>query len=202
MKLCNEIPQRQIDTTRPQRVDKSPPPTIGGALSEPMKTGNYYYEFLETELGPLVLAGNEHGLGYVNFQRGKQPLSIDSDWQRGADGAGILKLAREQLLAYFNGRLQHFDLPLQLRGTDFQRRVWEALQEIPYGEIISYGELARRIDKPKAVRAVGAANGRNAIAIVIPCHRVIGGNGSLTGYAGGLAIKQWLLRHERYAQSL
>jgi methylated-DNA-[protein]-cysteine S-methyltransferase len=102
----------------------------------------------------------------------------------------------EQLKDYFAGGLTRFDVPLELAGTDFQRRVWSELQRIPYGETISYGELARRLGQPAAVRAVGLANGRNPIAIVVPCHRVIGADGSLTGYGGGLERKAWLLDHE------
>ncbi len=101
-----------------------------------------------------------------------------------------------QLQAYFAGELTDFDLPLQMHGTEFQRRVWAALCEIPYGETISYGELARWVGNPKASRAVGLANGRNPVAIVVPCHRVIGADGSLTGYGGGLDRKVWLLEHE------
>jgi methylated-DNA-[protein]-cysteine S-methyltransferase len=101
-----------------------------------------------------------------------------------------------QLDAYFAGTLTQFEVPIRLEGTDFQRRVWAQLQEIPYGETISYGELARRLGNPGASRAVGLANGRNPIAVIIPCHRVIGANGTLTGYGGGLDRKVWLLDHE------
>ena len=103
----------------------------------------------------------------------------------------------EQFTAYFDGRLQRFDLPLAARGTKFQQQVWQALAQIPYGETRSYTDIALVIDKPKAMRAVGAANGRNPLAIIVPCHRVIGRDGTLTGYAGGLAIKQFLLKHEQ-----
>jgi O-6-methylguanine DNA methyltransferase len=113
-----------------------------------------------------------------------------------ADADPVLSLAREQLDAYFDTRLTRFDLPLEPRGTDFQLRVWQSLRAIPYGETISYAELARRIDNPKAVRAVGAANGRNPLMIVVPCHRVIGADGSLTGFGGGIERKRWLLDHE------
>jgi methylated-DNA-[protein]-cysteine S-methyltransferase len=106
-----------------------------------------------------------------------------------------------QLEAYFAGERTTFDMPLQLSGTDFQRQVWSELQRIPYGETISYGELARRLGNPAAVRAVGLANGRNPIAIVVPCHRVIGADGSLTGYGGGLERKSWLLDHEALHQA-
>jgi methylated-DNA-[protein]-cysteine S-methyltransferase len=108
----------------------------------------------------------------------------------------VLAAAREQLEAYFDSRLLHFDLPLEPHGTDFQRRVWDSLKLIPFGETISYAELARRVDKPKAVRAVGAANGRNPLMIIVPCHRVIGADGSLTGFGAGIDRKRWLLDHE------
>jgi methylated-DNA-[protein]-cysteine S-methyltransferase len=114
-------------------------------------------------------------------------------WKR--DDAALSE-ARAQLQAYFAGELRGFELPLAAEGTPFQQRVWRALCDIPYGETISYGELARRIGQPAAARAVGLANGQNPIAIVVPCHRVIGANGSLTGYGGGLERKRWLLAHE------
>jgi methylated-DNA-[protein]-cysteine S-methyltransferase len=108
----------------------------------------------------------------------------------------LLKRPRARLQAYFAGELRDFELPLAAAGTPFQQSVWRALCDIPYGETISYGELARRIGQPKAARAVGLANGQNPIAIVVPCHRVIGADGSLTGYGGGLERKRWLLAHE------
>jgi methylated-DNA-[protein]-cysteine S-methyltransferase len=117
-----------------------------------------------------------------------------------AEADAVLAAAREQLDAYFDMRLTDFDLPLGARGTDFQRRVWDSLKTIPFGETISYAELARRIDQPKAVRAVGAANGRNPLMIIVPCHRVIGADGSLTGFGGGIERKQWLLDHETRAR--
>ena len=112
------------------------------------------------------------------------------------NGSPLLAEAARQLAAYFAGQLTDFDLPLAPQGTEFQRTVWRNLQDIPYGETISYGELAKRIHNPNASRAVGLANGRNPISILVPCHRVIGADGSLTGYGGGLARKQWLLAHE------
>ncbi len=117
-----------------------------------------------------------------------------------ADADSVLAAAREQLDAYFDMRLTDFDLPLEPRGTDFQQRVWGSLKTIPFGETISYAELARRIDQPKAVRAVGAANGRNPLMIIVPCHRVIGADGSLTGFGGGIDRKRWLLDHETRAR--
>jgi methylated-DNA-[protein]-cysteine S-methyltransferase len=104
--------------------------------------------------------------------------------------------AISQLEGYFSGTLQKFDLPLSLEGTGFQKQVWAGLLKIPYGETISYGELARSVGRPSASRAVGLANGRNPLAIIVPCHRVIGANGSLVGYGGGLDRKVWLLQHE------
>jgi methylated-DNA-[protein]-cysteine S-methyltransferase len=112
---------------------------------------------------------------------------------------GPFTAVREQLDAYFAGELDTFDLDLDPHGTPFQRRVWDALLEIPFGETISYSELARRLGDPKLVRAVGLANGRNPISIVVPCHRVIGADGSLVGYGGGLERKRWLLDHEAVA---
>jgi methylated-DNA-[protein]-cysteine S-methyltransferase len=109
---------------------------------------------------------------------------------------GAFREARKQLDAYFRGELRVFELPLRPAGTAFQRMAWEELRRIPFGARISYAEQARRIGRPGAARAVGAANGRNPIAIVVPCHRVIGANGSLVGYGGGVALKEWLLEHE------
>jgi methylated-DNA-[protein]-cysteine S-methyltransferase len=110
-----------------------------------------------------------------------------------------LPAVREQLDAYFAGELEAFDIPLALHGTPFQQRVWEQLTRIPFGETISYSELARRLGDPKLVRAVGLANGRNPVSIIVPCHRVIGADGSLVGYGGGLERKRWLLEHEAVA---
>ncbi len=120
---------------------------------------------------------------------------------RPVEGAGaetpLLARGRAELLEYFQGKRRVFDLPLAPQGTSFQRRVWSALAEIPYGTVISYKELARRVDRPKGFQAVGQANGRNPLPIFLPCHRVVGADGSLTGYAGGLELKQFLLELER-----
>jgi len=124
-----------------------------------------------------------------------------ADWQRDDDDPTLV-LAGRQLEAYFAGERHDFDLPLAPAGTAFQLRVWAALREIPYGQTISYGELARRIDNPQASRAVGLANGRNPISVIIPCHRVIGADGSLTGYGGGLARKRLLLTLEQGVTAL
>ncbi len=113
-----------------------------------------------------------------------------------SEDATALAAVRRQLQEYFAGQRQHFTIPLAPTGTAFQLRVWQELQRIPFGMTLSYRELAQRLGNPKAVRAIGHANGRNPVAIIIPCHRVIGYDGSLRGYAGGIAIKHWLLRHE------
>jgi methylated-DNA-[protein]-cysteine S-methyltransferase len=146
-------------------------------------------------IGDLLLVADDDGLRglYLPHPRHRPP-QIDRE-----EADAPFTAAREQLDAYFNGELEHFDLPLAPEGTEFQLRVWNELQRIPYGETISYRELAERIGDPRAVRAVGLANGRNPLAIVIPCHRVIGADGSLVGYGGGLERKRWLLDHEAVA---
>jgi methylated-DNA-[protein]-cysteine S-methyltransferase len=144
--------------------------------------------YLESPVGRLLLEGDDDGLCRVGFDgRGERAHSIPRP----------LREAVRQLNAYFAGYLRDFDLPLRMQGTEFQLSVWRALRKIPYGETISYGELARRIGNPKGSRAVGLANGSNPIAIIVPCHRVIGSNGKLTGYGGGLENKEILLGLER-----
>lgn len=152
------------------------------------------YAALDSPIGPLLLAGEADGLYYLSFVRGDRPIEVAPDWRRDADS---FRPVMDELEDYFAGRLMRFTVPLAPRGTPFQLRVWQALCDIPYGETISYGELARRIGDPKASRAVGLANGANPLAIIVPCHRVIGSNGSLTGYGGGLPIKQALLALEQ-----
>ncbi|HRP79605.1 MAG TPA: methylated-DNA--[protein]-cysteine S-methyltransferase [Aquamicrobium sp.] len=152
------------------------------------------YTFMETPIGRLLLAGDGQRLSLVGFPRGKGLVTPRPRWRRDDDA---FSRAKEQLREYFDGTRREFDLPLDLRGTGFQLMVWRELARIPYGETISYGELARRIGQPDASRAVGAANGANPIPIVIPCHRVIGANGSLTGFGGGIETKKWLLALER-----
>jgi methylated-DNA-[protein]-cysteine S-methyltransferase len=154
---------------------------------------------IESPVGRLTLtasAGLIDGLA-MDGQRHAPPPQ--QSWVRDESPFTVLIAMLEE---YFAGRAVEFDIPLSLAGTDFQRRVWTALREIPHGETISYGELARRVGTPGAARAVGLANGRNPIAIVIPCHRVIGADGRLTGYGGGLERKAWLLRHEAGALEL
>jgi methylated-DNA-[protein]-cysteine S-methyltransferase len=152
------------------------------------------YATMASPIGPLTIAGSETALNAILFGAG-HPLSI-SVLNRRESGPDVVEETIRQLQAYFSGRLVQFDLPLKPDGTPFQKQVWRELQNIPYGTVISYGELARRIGKPKASRAVGAANGANPIPIVIPCHRVIGSNSKMTGYGGGIQIKEKLLKLE------
>ena len=151
------------------------------------------YCFLETPIGDLLLAGEDGALAMIGFPKGSMRREPEADW---IFNEKPLADACEQLREYFSGDRQVFDLPLKLNGTEFQVSVLKALQEIPYGQTTSYGEIARRIGRPKAVRAVGAANGRNPIPIVVTSHRVIGSTGDLTGFGGGLDTKEALLRLE------
>jgi methylated-DNA-[protein]-cysteine S-methyltransferase len=148
---------------------------------------------LDTPFGPLRVAGTAQGLTIVGFTEGGEPPRQEPDEQK---EAGFLAEAKQQLREYFEGRRQGFTLPVAPGGTAFQQRVWQELQKIPWGTTTTYREIAQRIGQPTAVRAVGSANGRNPVSIVIPCHRVIGSDGSLTGYAGGIATKRRLLQHE------
>jgi methylated-DNA-[protein]-cysteine S-methyltransferase len=154
-----------------------------------------YYTCIASPLQPLLLTSDGEALTGLYMVGQKHGPQIDADWIRKDDAAPFAETKR-QLIAYFSGTLTAFDLPLRLEGTEFQKRVWEALQTIPYGGTISYGELARRIGSPNASRAVGLANGRNPLSILLPCHRVIGAGGRLTGYGGGLSRKQALLAFE------
>lgn len=153
------------------------------------------YTTISSPLGEILLARNDQGLTHLNFQEGAHPLPIDPAWRQERDA---FRDTVAQLDAYFAGELREFDLPLAPQGTPFQLAVWQALQTIPYGRTLTYAQLAQQLGKPKAVRAVGAANGRNPLPIIIPCHRVIGADGSLTGYGGGLPIKEALLSLEQY----
>jgi len=153
-----------------------------------------YYDYLTTPIGRLLLAGDEGGLARLEFDNPRQGRSITPDWRR---DAAPLSAAMEQVRAYFAGELLDFQLTLRPQGTEFQRAVWNQLARIPYGETWTYGQIAKLLDRPDASRAVGAANGANPIPVILPCHRVIGSNGSLTGFGGGLPTKRWLLDHER-----
>ena len=151
---------------------------------------------VETPVGSLLLAGSDESLHRLHLPDDPgASLFLQEKSRRGRPGS--VAKAEEQLRAYFAGDLTHFDLPLDPRGTEWQKKVWWALAEIPFGETRSYGEIARWVGNPKASRAVGMANNRNPIALIIPCHRVIGADGSLTGYGGGLPLKERLLAHER-----
>ncbi|MDH3351810.1 MAG: methylated-DNA--[protein]-cysteine S-methyltransferase [Gammaproteobacteria bacterium] len=152
-----------------------------------------YYCYLDTPIGDLLLAGDDGALSLVGFPKGKMRRDPDPAW---IYNEKPFAAARQQLREYFAGERKDFDLRLNLSGTEFQVQVLEELRRIPYGETTSYGEIAARIGRPKAMRAVGAANGRNPLPIVIPCHRVIGSSGSLTGFGGGLDTKEALLRLE------
>ncbi len=152
-----------------------------------------YYCYLGTPIGDLLLASDEVALSLVGFPKGSMRHQPEPDWILDEKP---LAAVRQQLQEYFAGERKEFDLPLNLAGTEFQVSVLEELQRIPYGETTTYGEIARRIGRPNAMRAVGAANGRNPIPIIVPCHRVIGSNGDLRGFGGGLDKKMALLRLE------
>jgi methylated-DNA-[protein]-cysteine S-methyltransferase len=159
-----------------------------------MSTATLAYTTLESPIGELLLVGDERSLHGLYMQEGRKPARIGAHWRPAATPfAGV----RAQLREYFAGERSRFDVSLTLGGSAFERRVWTALREIAYGETVSYGEIARRIGCPTAARAVGLANGRNPIAVIVPCHRVIGADGGLTGYGGGLERKRALLALER-----
>lgn len=152
-----------------------------------------YYTYMDSPIGSLLLAGDGENLHTLGFPGGKMQRRHEPGW---VEDAAPFALAIGQLRAYFTGELKHFDLPLAPAGTEFQRKVWSALQGIPYGETRSYGELAIEVGNGKASRAVGAANGKNPIPVIIPCHRVVGSDGGLTGFGGGIETKQRLLELE------
>jgi methylated-DNA-[protein]-cysteine S-methyltransferase len=152
-----------------------------------------YYCYVETPIGDLLLAGDEEALHLIGFPEGSMRREPESDW---IYSDKPFSEASKQLTAYFAGERQSFDLPLKPNGTEFQLQVLDELQKIPYGTTASYGDIAKRIGRPRAVRAVGAANGRNPLPIIIPCHRVIGSSGSMTGFGGGIPTKEALLRLE------
>ncbi len=154
-----------------------------------------YYDLFPSSFGEILIVGDGDTIQILNFQDSTCPHPIDPAWRRDPT---LLASAREELLAYFAGELQDFSFPVAPHGTEFQQQVWQALRDIPYGQVATYRDIAQRIGRPQAVRAVGAANGANPVAVVVPCHRVIGSNGTLTGYAGGLDIKEKLLRLEGY----
>ena len=150
-----------------------------------MKTYKAYYK---SPLGPIEISGMQDSILAVDFVEDLLPGDADLPF--------CLKTCLKQINEYFSGKRKEFLLKLDPQGTNFQKMVWQQLEKIPYGAVVSYGEIASIIGKPKASRAVGSANGQNPIAIIIPCHRVIGSDGSLTGYGGGLWRKEWLIKHE------
>jgi methylated-DNA-[protein]-cysteine S-methyltransferase len=157
------------------------------------------YTTLASPIGELLLVGDGRSLRRLHMREGRSRMAIRADWTRADEP---FEAVRAQLAEYFDGRRTSFDVPLAMEGTGFQRRVWGALREIPYGETVSYGEIARRVGEPDSARAVGVANGGNPIAVIVPCHRVIGADGSLTGFGGGLDRKRILLDLERGIQTL
>jgi methylated-DNA-[protein]-cysteine S-methyltransferase len=160
-----------------------------------------YFTYFESPIQTLRLVSDGRSLIGLYMMAEKHNLIPRNDWLEN-DAVEPFAVVKQQLNDYFTGRLTTFDLPLAPHGTAFQQKVWQALQTIPYGKTISYGELARHIGQPTASRAVGLANGRNPISIIVPCHRVVGASGKLTGYGGGIERKQWLLNHESIATIL
>jgi len=158
-----------------------------------------HYAIFESVIGPLLIAGDSDAIHYLKFPEHGKAAKPEAGWRESAKSP--VGEAIRQLREYFSGKRIEFDLPLAPQGTEFQRTVWQRLQEIPYGETISYGELAKRVGNPKASRAVGSANGQNPIPIVIPCHRVIAFNGTLGGFGGGLPTKEKLLGLEKEVAS-
>lgn len=152
-----------------------------------------WFDEFDSPVGRLVIAADDAGVRHIRFERERHAIRVDGEWRR---DAARLAFVRVQLEEYFAGARRTFDLPLAPVGSPFQLRVWEALREIPYGRTVSYSDVARKIADLESVRAVGAANGRNPLPIVVPCHRVIGADGSLVGFGGGLPRKRWLLAHE------
>lgn len=163
-------------------------------------TASTVFTTIESPVGPLLLAANGDGVCAIEFHASRHPVRRGADWREG--DSGLLQRLRAQLDEYFAGARRMFDLPLAPQGTPFQLEVWHALARIPYGATVSYAQLAQSVGRPTAMRAVGAANGRNPLPIVLPCHRVIGSNGALTGFGGGLPTKEYLLRLEGALQPL
>jgi methylated-DNA-[protein]-cysteine S-methyltransferase len=157
---------------------------------------NIYYN-IESPIGPLLLTSDGQSLTGLYMGAPSKRPHMGGDWIEDPKG-GALPAAVQQLQEYFAGMRKTFDLPLNLQGTEFQKRVWTQLTKIPFGQTWSYGQLAQTLGNPNGSRAVGLANGRNPIAVIVPCHRVIGADGSLTGFGGGIPRKQWLLAHEGF----
>lgn len=152
-----------------------------------------FYTYIDTPVGPFMIAGDPTAVRMTSFTGGSQHRRPAPGWVQ--DRAPLERAAR-QLEEYFAGRRAYFDVPIELSGTRFQRAVWQQLRDIPFGETRAYGEIARAMKSPRAGRAVGAANVANVLPVLVPCHRVVGANGALTGFGGGLRTKQWLLALE------
>ena len=161
--------------------------------SLPPRSTVMQYCVINSPVGKLLLAADDGALKLISFQDGTQPTTVNPNWEY---DESPFRDAIDQLNAYFAGELKTFTIKLKPEGTDFQQRVWQQLRSIPYGQTTSYGQIAKAIGNPQASRAVGAANGKNPISIVVPCHRVIGSSGSLVGFGGGLSIKETLLSLE------
>jgi methylated-DNA-[protein]-cysteine S-methyltransferase len=163
---------------------------------KPKREHFMFYDYFETGvIGTLTLVGDEEGLRHIDFEKGKNATTILNGWD---NKPGFFEPVKTQLKAYFMGELTQFDLQLAPVGTPFQLKVWEALRTIPYGDLASYKTIAEAVGNPKGVRAVGGAIGKNPIPIIVPCHRVIGSDGSLTGFGGGLNTKKRLIELEKY----
>lgn len=182
--LAEKIGRVQTDSTMKK------PEKIQNTSREP----DVRYWICSSPVGRLLLVGTAQGLQALQFQDGTNPLDIHPTWKKNRES---FRMVLEQLKEYFDGSRSRFQIPLNLRGTPFQQRVWRELQGIPYGRTVSYGDIARKLGKPQASRAVGLANGQNPVSIIVPCHRVIGSNGKLVGYGGGLSIKAALLQLEQ-----
>jgi len=158
----------------------------------------HYYDHFQSPHGRMLLVADDHGLASVSFAGQKYAPRVEKGWTRDGAHAPIAKAKRE-LAEYFAGRRKRFSVKLSPQGTPFQRKVWKAIAGVAFGRTIAYAELARRAGRPGSARAAGAATGRNPIGVIVPCHRIVGSNGSLTGYAGGLAKKRALLALEARA---
>ena len=189
----NETPQYALfDTAIGRRGVRDDANGKAAMSKEPM---SYVYKMVESPFGKLKLVASEKGLAAILWEK-DDPRRVRLGPMKPDPDNKLLKETEKQLSAYFNGRLKKFTVPLDFKGTDFQKSVWAALLTIPFGETRSYGEIARQIGRPRASRAVGAANGRNPISIITPCHRLLGASGKLTGFAGGLEAKDHLLKLE------
>ncbi|WP_288943345.1 methylated-DNA--[protein]-cysteine S-methyltransferase [uncultured Roseovarius sp.] len=156
-------------------------------------TQNLCYTYIPSPVGALLVAGTDEALHFLSFPTGHKAFGPRDGWQQ---AEGPFHEVRRQLDAYFAGDLKRFDLPLHLGGTAFQNGVWRYLADIPFGETRTYGQIAAHLGRAKASRAIGAANGNNPLPVILPCHRVIGANGTLTGFGGGITVKEFLLRYE------